>query len=68
MDHGHSTAQISLTNQKCMLFHGFLNTKVPDDGKTKYSGYVNVKSPLQLVSSKIYSVYTSVMCNIYCIY
>ncbi|XP_067943646.1 complex I intermediate-associated protein 30, mitochondrial-like [Watersipora subatra] len=47
MDQGYSTGKTTLSNQQCMLFHGFLNTKVPDDGKTRYAGYVNVKSPLR---------------------
>ena len=45
MDQGQSTAEVTLSNQKCMLFHGFLNTTVPDDGKSKYAGYLNIRGP-----------------------
>lgn len=49
MDCGYSKAAVTLSPQKCLLFHGFLNTKPPDDGHSKYAGYVNIRSPYKFV-------------------
>ena len=47
---GESQAEFLLSKQKTGIFKGKISTKAPKDGKIKYAGYCNIKSPPNYVS------------------
>ena len=48
---GYSRAEFELGRNKTGIFHGYTDITVPKDGKTKVSGYVNIRSPRNYVSA-----------------
>ena len=48
---GKTKASLNLSRNNTALFQGYLNTEVPQDGVTVYSGYASMKSPFNIVSS-----------------
>ncbi len=53
---GQSTAEFVLGPGKQGIFRGNLSVDVPKDGKTKQSGYCNIRSPMNHVN-KLYNTY-----------
>ena len=50
---GYSRAQFELGKNNTGIFHGYLDTRVPKDGKTHYAGFANISGPELLVSTKL---------------
>lgn len=42
---GKSTASLTVSNTNKALFHGYLNTDKPKEGRVKMTGYCNLRSP-----------------------
>jgi len=70
-DHGdgYSTAKLEYTRSSKALFHGFLDTKVPIDGKITRTGYCNMKmvakkTPFRKDTSYDWGPYTHLVCRV----
>ncbi|XP_014225983.2 complex I intermediate-associated protein 30, mitochondrial [Trichogramma pretiosum] len=66
---GYSSANLDITRDSKGMFHGFLDTKIPKDGKMTRSGFVNLRlvPPMSPFKQKIYynwELYTHIVLRI----